>query len=118
MNALLWIAQVVLGVLFALSGLVKATQPMEKLIARYPWMGDVSAGLIRFIGVVEILGGIGLIVPRATAIAPVLTPLAATGLAVLTGLGLVMHLRRREPEGVRITAVLFVLTALLAGALF
>jgi hypothetical protein len=118
MNAFLWIVQAVLAALFALSGVVKAVLSREKLIVRYPWVSDVPLATVRFIGVVEVLGALGLVIPAATGIVPVLTPLAAAGLAVLMGLATVFHVRRKEWDGVRIAAVVFVVTALLAVARF
>jgi uncharacterized membrane protein len=83
MNVFLWIVQAILAATFAMSGLVKAIQPKDKLAGKYPWMQDASPATVRFIGVMELLGAIGLIVPAATGIAPVLTPIAGTGLVVL-----------------------------------
>jgi uncharacterized membrane protein len=118
MNVFLWIVQAILAAMFAMSGLVKAIQPKEKLAGKYPWMQDVSPATVRFIGVVELLGAIGLIVPAAAGIAPVLTPIAGTGLAVMTVLAAAMHIRRKEPSGVAVTAILFVLAALVAWGRF
>ena len=118
MNVLLWIVQAILAAMFAMSGLGKALQPKDKLAGRYPWMQDVSQATVRFIGVMELLGAIGLIVPAATGIAPVLTPIAGTGLAVIMVLAAAMHIRRKEPSGVAVTAVLFVLAALVAWGRF
>lgn len=117
MNVFLWIVQAILAAAFAMSGLVKAAQPMTKLADTYPWVRDFSAATVRFIGVVEVLGAIGLIVPAATGIAPVLTPIAAAGLAVLMVLAATVHIRRKEAE-VSITAVLFVIAAFVAWARF
>ena len=58
MNVFLWILQIVLAAMFATAGVTKATQPKEKLAARLPWVEDFSAGTVRFIGVVELLGAI------------------------------------------------------------
>lgn len=118
MNVVLWIVQAILAAMFALSGVAKAMQPKDKLAAKYPWMRDVSQATVRFIGGAELLGAIGLILPAATGIAPVLTPIAGTGLAVMAALAVALHLRRKEPSGVTITAILFVLTALVAGGRF
>jgi hypothetical protein len=60
---------------------------------------------VRFIGTAESLGAIGLILPAAAGIAPVLTPVAATGLAITMVLAAATHLRRREPSGVAFNAV-------------
>jgi DoxX-like family len=118
MNVFLWLVQAVLTALFAMSGLVKLLQPKDKLVGKYPWMQDVSQATVRFIGVMEVLGAIGLIAPAASGIAPVLTPIAGTGLAVLALLAGGTHIRRKEPSGVAATAILFVLAALVAWGRF
>lgn len=79
MNVALWIIQVLLAALFVFSGGMKLVLPIEK-------MQDPVAlpGLfLRFIGVCELLGGIGLILPSLLRIRPSLTPLAAAGLVVI-----------------------------------
>jgi hypothetical protein len=63
-----------------------------------------------FIGISEVAGAIGLILPAATGIAPSLTPLAAVGLATIMFLAVIFHLKRKEPAAAPI--VLFVLAAL------
>ncbi|NRQ40367.1 DoxX family protein [Nonomuraea sp. NN258] len=118
MDVFWWVVQALLAVMFAMSGLVKVVQAKDKLAGRYPWTRDFSTPAVRLIGVLEVLGAIGLIAPAATGIAPMLTPLAAAGLAVMMALAGVMHVRRGEASGVVVTAVLFVLTALVAWARF
>jgi uncharacterized membrane protein YphA (DoxX/SURF4 family) len=79
MNVALWIIQGLLAALFVFSGGMKLVLPIEK-------MQDPVAlpGLfLRFIGVCELLGGIGLILPSLLRIRPGLTPLAAAGLVVI-----------------------------------
>ena len=56
MNTVLWILQVVLAALFAIAGVMKATQPKAKLAQRLPWAEDFSPATVRFIGVMELLG--------------------------------------------------------------
>jgi uncharacterized membrane protein len=118
MNVFLWIVQAILAALFAMSGLVKVLQPKDKLADKYPWMQDFSQATVRLIGVMELLGAIGLIVPAAAGIAPVLTPIAGTGLAVMMVLAAAVHIRRKESSGVAVSAVLFVLAALVAWGRF
>lgn len=118
MNVFLWIVQAVLAALFAMAGLVKAVQAKDKLVGRYPWMQDVSQARVRFIGVLELAGAIGLIAPAATGIASVLTPTAGAGLAVMMVLAAATHVRRKEPSGVAVTVILFALTALVAWSRF
>jgi hypothetical protein len=97
---------------------MKSTQPKEKLAPRLPWVEDFSVPTVRFIGVVEMLGAIGLILPAATGIAPILTPIAAAGLAVTMVLAAATHIRRKEPSGVAFNAVLFALAVLVAWGRF
>jgi uncharacterized membrane protein len=118
MNVVLWIVQAVLAVAFVLAGVMKATQPKEQLAPKLPWAEDFSPGTIRLIGVAELLGGIGLILPAVTGIAPILTPIAAACLAFVMVLAAVTHIRRKEPSGVAINAVLFALAALVAWGRF
>ncbi|SDI59765.1 DoxX family protein [Nonomuraea jiangxiensis] len=118
MNVFLWIVQAILALLFGLSGLVKVLQPKDRLAGRYPWVEDHSQATVRFIGVMEVLGAIGLVVPAATGIAAVLTPAAATGLAVLMVLAAGTHIRRKEPSGVVVNAVLFVIAVFVAWGRF
>src|SRR5260221_8277263 len=82
MNILLWIIQVLLALLFIFAGSMKFIMPVEEMNRQAP---VVLPGLfLHFIGVCEILGGLGLILPALLRIKPGLTPLAATGLAIIT----------------------------------
>ena len=99
MNVFLWILQIVLAAMFAMAGVMKATQRQNKLVEKLPWVEDYSPSTVRFIGVMELLGAIGLILPAATGIAVILTPLAATGIAVIMLLAMNTHRRRRATRG-------------------
>ncbi|MGB3476996.1 MAG: DoxX family protein [Mycobacterium sp.] len=112
MNVALWIAAWVLAAMFAMAGLMKATQPKDRLAEKLPWAAGFSPNTVRFIGVIELLGALGLILPAWTGIAPILTPLAAVGLALVMVLAAITHARRKEPS-----AILFNLI-LLAAAVF
>ena len=78
-NILLWTIQILLAALFLFAGSMKFIMPAAQLTAQSPF----SAGFIRFIGVAEIAGALGLILPGLTRIQPRLTPLAATGLVLI-----------------------------------
>ena len=94
MNVVLWILQVLLALVFGYSGMGKATKPREELKERIEFVEDFTDGQIKMIGILEILGAVGLILPAVTGILPWLTPLAAVGL-VLTMIGAALtHLRR------------------------
>ncbi|BEL06286.1 DoxX family protein [Actinoplanes sichuanensis] len=118
MNVFLWIVQAVLAAAFITAGVLKSTQPKERLAPNLPWVRDVSLGTLRLIGIAELLGGLGLILPAVTGVAPILTPFAASGLAVIMVLAAVVHLRRKEPSGIAVNAVLFLLAGLVAWGRF
>lgn len=82
----LWIAQVLLAVLFAFAGTLKLVTPLDEL--GYPFF--LPGVFVRFIGVCEVLGALGLILPSLLRIRPALTPIAAAGLAVIM-LGAAMY---------------------------
>lgn len=113
-NIGLWVLQILLAVAFALAGFMKTTAPIEDLIAQMQWPGLVPEALVRFIGVSEFVGAVGLVVPAATRIAPRLTPLAAACLALIMVLALVMHAARGEGAGVAVNVVLGGLAVLVA----
>jgi uncharacterized membrane protein YphA (DoxX/SURF4 family) len=96
MNILFWVLQGVLAAMFLMSGGMKLSQPKEKLQPRMPYVEDFSANALRTIGAFEVLGALGLILPLALDIAPILTPIAATGLAVVMAGAVVVHIRRKE----------------------
>src|SRR5215208_873171 len=83
MNKTLWVLQILLGLFFALaSGAPKLLLPIESLPMPIP----IAPAVLKTIGVLEVLGGLGVILPALTRIPPLLTPLAAVGLT-LTALG-------------------------------
>lgn len=118
MNILLWVLQILLALMFAAAGGMKATQPKDKLAGQLKWVEDYPAMAVRLIGISELLGALGLILPAATHIAPILTPIAAIALAVVMALAINTHRRRHEPSGMILTAVLLVLLAIVAWGRF
>jgi hypothetical protein len=79
MNRALWIVQGLLSALFLLGGGVKLVMPLDEMAAQ----SGLPGALILFIGVAEVLGALGLILPWAFRILPGLTPLAASGLVII-----------------------------------
>lgn len=116
MNVFLWIVAGLLAALFLGAGVMKLTQERRKLLANpnMQWVEDFSAGTVKLIGAAEVLGGLGLILPAALGIAPILVPLAATGLAVLMLGAAITHARRKEMQPIAINAVLLILALLVA----
>ncbi len=119
MNALLWTLQIVLAVVFAGAGAVKLIQPRDQLAKTLGgWVYDVPAWLPKPLGVAEILAAIGLVVPPLVHIAPILTPLAASGLVVTMIGAIVTHARRGEFANVAVNVVLAVMAAVVAWGRF
>jgi uncharacterized membrane protein YphA (DoxX/SURF4 family) len=118
MNIALWVIQILLALAFGMAGIMKVTQPIDKLEARMGWVKSVGPRGVRLIGSLEILGAIGLILPAVTGILPWLTPVAAACLA-LTMLGaMITHGRRSEYSQIGINLVLLVLTLFVAYGRF
>lgn len=106
----LWVVQVALALAFGMIGVTKLTtseadliQQSGELIEKY------GVGLIRFIGIAEVLGALGLILPAALRILPILTPLASLGLAIIMGLATAFHASKEEPV---VTQLVFLALAL------
>jgi uncharacterized membrane protein YphA (DoxX/SURF4 family) len=118
MNVFLWILQILLAIVFAMAGALKTSQPKDKLRAQLPWVDDFKANTVKLIGTAELLAAVGLILPAATGIASVLTPLAATGLAIIMVLAATLHARRKEPQGIATTIVLLALAVVVAWGRF
>jgi hypothetical protein len=109
MNVVLWSIQALLAVTYVISGSAKAFQSLEGLGKRMTWVPDVPVVLVRFIGIAELLGAIGLILPMVTNIAPWLTVVAAAGLALVQACGIVFHVSRHEARVVVSNIVLLLL---------
>ena len=119
MNVVLWIIQFLLAAMFLFHGFMLQNPPAQ--VTANPMLGYVTAlqpAFRRLIGLLEILAGLGLVLPMLFNVLSVLTPLAAVGL-VLTMLGaIVMHVRRSEMSNVGFNAVLLILAAVVAYGRF
>jgi uncharacterized membrane protein YphA (DoxX/SURF4 family) len=115
----LWIMQALLAVIFLVTGTTKLTQPREKMAAGpMRWAAGVSDGQFRAIGLVEVLGAVGLLLPAALGIAPLLTPVAAVGL-VLTMIGAIhTHVRYGESNRLAVPVLVLALALFVAVAGF
>ncbi|PKQ36267.1 MAG: DoxX family protein [Actinobacteria bacterium HGW-Actinobacteria-11] len=113
MEIALWIVSGILAVTYLAAGTMKTFVPKERLTS-LPWTKEYSVGTVKFIGMAELLGGLGLVLPWLTGIAPVLTPLAASGLFLVQILAMVHHLRHNEAKSVPINIVLLLLALFVA----
>ena len=111
----LWSAQIVLAIVFALAGWMKVSTPAAALVKMMP---SIPVAFIRFIGIAELAGAIGIILPALTRIAPVLTPLAASGFVVVMGSAAILHLVRGQWSEVVVVIVLGVLAYFVAWGRF
>jgi len=119
MNVVLWIIASLLAAAFLAAGLMKVSQPKEKLAASgMEWTADFSVNTVKLIGGLEILAAIGLILPAAVDIVPVLVPLAAVGLVLIMAGAVLTHTRRKEFPMIAVNLVLLVLAALVVWGRF
>jgi len=118
MNILLWIIQGITALLFGMAGSMKFSQSREKLLKTLPWVNDYSMTMVRFVGASELFAAIGLILPSALGIVPILTPVAACGLMLIMILAAVYHLGKKEYKGIMFNGLLFVLSAIIAYGRF
>jgi hypothetical protein len=116
MNVLAWILSGLLAALYLAAGTTKLLQSKEKLLAQgnMNWVEDFDGGQLNAIAALELLGAVGLILPWALDIAPVLTPIAAVGLAIVQAGAIRTHLRRGEKQVLPLNAVLLVLAVVVA----
>jgi uncharacterized membrane protein len=120
MNIALWIIAGLLAAVFLIAGANKLLIPQEKL-AKAPgggWVLDFSAGFVKALGAVEILGAVGLILPALLDIAPVLVPLAALGLALIMTGAAIVTFRRQEFKHVLLNLTYFALALFVAWGRF
>ncbi|MBE2222148.1 MAG: DoxX family protein [Anaerolineae bacterium] len=119
MNIALWIVQILLAIVFLMAGFMKATQSKEAMIEKgLDWVEGLPLGAVRTIGIVEILGAIGLILPALTGILPWLTPLAAIGLALTMIGAIILHVSRKEYQGAIANLVLLLMALFVAYGRF
>lgn len=117
MNVGLWIAQGLLAVAYLAAGGLKLVRPRASLVAtgNFEWMKQATDTGVKAVGVVELLGALGVILPWLTGIAPILTPIAALGLAVVQICALRIHLVRHERRPLPVNVVLLLLAAFTAA---
>jgi len=116
LNIGLWIVQVLLGLMFLAAGALKASMPIADIAAMegMSWVAETPAALVKFIGISEILGGLGLILPSALRIKPNLTVLAAIGLIIIMVLAAGFHASRGEFPAIGNNVFMLALAAFVA----
>jgi len=119
-NIALWVVQGLLALVYLAVGGLKVVRPREQLIASgdFGWMKDSSDAGVKAVGLVEILGALGVILPWLTGIAPILTPIAAIGLVVVQIGALRVHLVRAERRPLPANVLLLLLAVFVAAGRF
>ena len=109
MNIALWIAQGLLVAMYLVAGTVKTFQT-TKAREQFPWAKNRSDGFVRFVGISELLGAFGLILPLVTGVLPWLTVLAAVGLTLIQLLAIFTeHLPKKEYSVIPVNIILLAL---------
>ena len=113
MSVALWIAAIVLAIAMLGAGSMKLVRSREQLVTMgMAYAAHFPPGAIKAIGALEVLAAIGLVLPALTGIAPVLVPLAATGVAFIMVGAIITHVRLREPFGKSVPAIVLLLPAI------
>jgi len=116
MEIALWIVSGLLTLVYLFAGSLKIATARDKLLSQLPWVEDFSPVQVKLIGAVEVLGAVGLILPRLLDIVPMLATVAAAGLVLVQAAAIAVHVRRGETTQLPVNAVLLVLAGFVATA--
>ncbi|RZJ53578.1 MAG: DoxX family protein [Flavobacterium sp.] len=111
---MLWSAQIILSIGFLWGSFLKLFFSVEKLAAMWPWAGQVSVLFLRFTGIIDLLGGIGILLPTVFNLKPKLVPVTAIAIIALMFCASIFHICRGEGSQIGIN-IFFVV---LAGFVF
>jgi hypothetical protein len=118
-NTVLWIVAGLLAVVFLAGGVTKLTRSREQLAGSgFGFVEDLGDGTVRTIGALELLAAVGLTVPAAVDVVPVLVPVTAVGVVLLMVGAVITHLRRREAQVVAVPLLLLALAVIVAWGRF
>lgn len=113
LNALLWAGQALVGIAFIVIAWIKLTTPIPQLAAMWPWTGEFPVAMVRGLGLIDLAGGIGIILPTLTRIRPNLVVIAAACCALLQICAMAFHISRGEAEAAPVNVVFLVLSVLI-----
>lgn len=97
MKIVTWIPQILLAAAFLMAGIMKIMVPYAEMLAQMPYVEEFSANTIKLIGLLELLGALGLILPMLFKKLPFLVPASAIGLALTMIVAMLFHINRGEP---------------------
>jgi uncharacterized membrane protein YphA (DoxX/SURF4 family) len=113
MHIALWVIQILLAAMFIMAGLMKSTTAIEELGKNLPWVLEMPA-LARFIGISELLGGLGLVLPSLLRIKPILTPIAGFALTLVMFLAMGFHFMHSEFAPIGVSSIIGAMAAFVA----
>jgi hypothetical protein len=117
MNTALWIVQGILGGMMFVLGAMKSFMPIEKL-QKLSWTTRNSKSFTRFVGISELLIGLGLVLPQLTGVLPVLTSIAAASLGLIMILAIVEHIQHKETHDIPKNIIIMLLAVFVAAGRF
>jgi DoxX-like family len=117
MDTALWVAQAMLSALMLMLGVMKSFLPVKKL-SKFSWTTRNPNSYIRFVGVSELLIGLGLVLPQLTGILPLLTSVAAVSLCLIMILAIAEHIRHNETHDIPKNIIILLLAAFVAAGRF
>ncbi len=119
MNTVVWVCQGLLAILFLVSGGAKISMSRERLLATgQTGIAPFPMPVIRLTAAAELLGAVGLVVPWASGVLPLLTPTAAVGLAAVMVGAAGSHLHLREPRTAAVNMVILLVCVFIAVTRF
>jgi hypothetical protein len=111
-----WVVNGLTALVFLAAGSMKVIRPKAALAEMgMAWTSDFSAGTIRAIGAAQVLGAIGMILPVLTNVAPILSPIAASCIAIIMIGAVVVHARRKESVVVALVLTLLAVASAVLG---
>jgi hypothetical protein len=114
MNKFIWVLQIVLALFFIMPGVTKIITPKKDLVEKKMLTPDGSVTPIRAIGLMEVLGCLGMILPMWLRIRPVLTPIAAIGFCVVMAGAFAFHSSKGEYKILPLLVIVFIISATVA----
>lgn len=114
LNIILWGAQILLSLCLIWASWMKWFTPAEELAGMWPWTGDVSSGFVKFTGIIDLAGGLGLILPPLLKMNRKLVPLAAIGIIVLMICAGIFHISRGEADTITPNLIFALIAAFIA----
>ena len=114
LNITLWIVQGLIASLMLMNAYMKLAMPISELSGVYKWTGELPEKIVRLLGVIDLLGGVGIILPALLKIKPSLTPLAAVGIILLMISATIFHTSRGESSVITFNIIVILLAGFVA----